>query len=165
MNTKKIILTVMAAAFFSAALMLAAVAVGAQIGSSKTAAADPTPAAAETTAPAEDPAPAIDPDKIIITGFETMRLKAGTYSQDCDLLFNSSANTCAIVFSLYMPDGSIFYKSDPLKPGERVEKMEIDQLLTAGTYEGCKLSYDCYDLETDATLNGADITFTLEVTQ
>lgn len=161
MNVKKQILAVFASAAFSAVLILSAVFVGAQIGS-KTPAADPAPAA-ETTEPAAETTPAIDPNSIIVTGFEKMRLKAGTYSQTCDLLYNSSANNCAIIFTLYMPDGSIFYKSDPVKPGQRVEKMEIDQILTAGTYEGCKMSYDCYDLETDATLNGADIEFTLEV--
>lgn len=161
MSTKKQIIAVFAAAAFSAVLILSAVFVGAQIGSSKTPAADPAPA--ETTETEKDDAPAIDPDSIIVTGFEKMRLKAGTYSQECDLLYNSSANTCAMVFSLYLPDGSIFYRSEPVKPGERIEKMEIDQLLTAGTYEGCRLSYDCYDLETDAALNGADIDFTLEV--
>lgn len=163
MNTQKQILAVFVAALFSAVLILSAVFVGAQIGSTKTAAADPAPAETTTDEPAADPEPAIDPDNIIITGFEKMRLKAGTYSQDCDLLYNSASNTCAIVFSLYMPDGSVFYVSDPVKPGQRVEKMEIDKLLTAGTYEGCRMSYDCYDLETDATLNGADINFTLEV--
>lgn len=161
MSTKNQILAVFAAAAFSAVLILAAVFVGAQIGSTKAPAADPEPA--ETTETAADPEPAIDPNSIIVTGFEKMRLKAGTYSQDCDLLYNSSSNDCAIVFSLYMPDGTVFYKSDPIEPGQRVEKMELNQLLTAGTYENCRMAYDCYDLKTDTTLNGADVTFTLEV--
>ena len=161
MISKKTIFAVMVAAVLAAALMLAAVFVGAQIGSRSAA-----PAAAETkteTEAAADPEPAIDPDNILVSGFEKMRLKAGTREQDCDLLYNSSANTCAVVFTLYLPDGTVFYQSDPVKPGERVKKMEIDQLLTAGTYEGCRMVYDYYDLETEATLNGADITFTLEV--
>lgn len=159
MISKKTFFAVMVAAVLAAALMLAAVFVGAQIGSRSAA-----PAAAETkTEAAADPEPAIDPDNILVSGFEKMRLKAGTREQDCDLLYNSSANDCAVVFTLYLPDGSIFYKSDPVKPGERVEKMELDQLLTAGTYEGCKMSYDCYDLKTNTMLNGANITFTLEV--
>lgn len=159
MISKKTFFAVMVAAVLAAALMLAAVFVGAQIGSRSAA-----PAAAETkTEAAADPEPAIDPDSIIVTGFEKMRLKAGTYEQDCDLLYNSSANTCAVVFTLYMPDGEAFFVSDPVEPGHHVENMKIDKLLTAGTYEDCRMAYDCYDLKTDATLNGADIHFTLEV--
>lgn len=161
MSTQKQILSILAAALFSAVLILAAVAVGAMIGGGRSEApAAETPT--ETTA-AADPEPVPDPDSIIITGFEKMRLQAGTYSQDCDLLYNSSANDCAIVFSLYLPDDTLFYKSEPIKPGERVENMELTQKLTAGTYEGCRMAYDCYDLKTDTALNGADITFTLEV--
>lgn len=161
MFTSKQIIAVMVAAFMSAALMLGAVAVGAQIGSAKAPAADPEPTAAAT---GEEPEETVGgSDEILITGFETMRLKAGTYSQDCDLLFNSSANDCAIIFSLYLPDGSIFFMSDPIEPGERVEHMEIDRKLEAGTYEGCRMVCDCQDSETKAALNGAEIDFTLEV--
>lgn len=166
MSPQKQLIAILAAALCSAVFMLSAVAVGAMIGSrTATPAADPTPTAAAEPAETEpeEEKPAADPDSIIITGFEKMRLKAGTYEQDCDLLYNSVSNDCAIVFTLYMPDGTIFFKSDPIKPGQRVENMEIDQKLTAGTYEGCRMAYDCYDLRTDADLNGADITFTLEV--
>lgn len=163
MFTSKQIIAVMVAGFLSAALMLGAVAVGAQIGSgAKTPAADPEPtAAAETEEPDEDLQKSAD--EILITGFEKMRLKAGTFSQDCDLLYNSAANDCDIIFSLYLPDDTVFFVSDPVKPGDRVENMEIDQRLEAGTYEGCRMLCDCYDAETEKTLNGAEATFTLEV--
>lgn len=161
MISQKAFFAAIAAAVLAAALMLAAVFVGAQIGSrSGTPAADP---ATTETAAADPEGPAPDPDNIIVTGFEKMRLKAGTYEQDCDLLYNSSANDCAVVFSLYLPDGEAFFVSDPVEPGQRVENMKIDKLLTAGTYEDCRMAYDCYDSKTNTALNGADIHFTLEV--
>lgn len=160
MFSSKQIIAVMVAAFMSAALILGAVAVGAQIGSAKAPADDPEPTAAE-----EEPSEELQKsaDAILITGFEKMRLTAGTYSQECDLLYNSAANDCSIIFSLYLPDGEVFFVSDPVKPGERVEHMEIDRRLEAGTYEGCRMLCDCYDSETETTLNGAEATFTLEV--
>lgn len=166
MDEKRLFKAALLLAVAVAAITLAAVFLGSRLGVGGTAATGADPVREIVTSTAE--APANDTPKndgILITGFDVMRLQAGTYTQACDLLFNPAANDCSIVFSLYLPDGTIFYQSAPVDPGQRLETLEIDRKLTAGTYEGCRMVYDCYDLRTEQPLNGAEITFTLEVVQ
>lgn len=156
---------------FKAALLLAlvvsavtllAVFVGFQLaGGNSAPAADPVPAAEETAAGA---VPAdVSQGGIQIPGFEVMTLRAGTFSQACDLLYNPAANDCTMVFSLFLPDGTPFYQSGPVSPGQRLEALELSAKLTADSYPEAVLRYDCFDSSTFEPLNGAEIKFTLEV--
>lgn len=68
-----------------------------------------------------------------------------------------------MVFSLFLPDGTPFYQSGPVSPGQHLEALELSAKLTAGSYPEAVLRYDCFDSSTFEPLNGAEIKFTLEV--
>lgn len=101
-------------------------------------------------------------DQIQVPGFDKLRFSSGTRSQDV-ALYNPDGNTCYFVITLSLPDGSEFYRSSMIKPGERIDRIDITKDIAVGTYTGCTMRYDCYDLTSLDALNGATNTFTLEV--
>lgn len=102
---------------------------------------------------------------IEIPGFSLLTIKAGQREQAVTLS-NPEDNNCYMVFSLYMPDGTLLYKSGAIAPGSSIDKIYLDTLPAVGTYEGAILRHDCYTYDDErAQLNGADSEFTLEVTQ
>ncbi len=111
----------------------------------------------ETAAPQEKTTNGIQ-----IPGYDRIYFKAGTREQAITLS-NPEGNRCFFVITLCLPDGSEFYRSDMLKPGGSISRIQATKDIPAGTYEGCIMRYDCYDLETMAALNGANNYFDLEV--
>lgn len=101
-------------------------------------------------------------DQIQIPGFDKLIFKSGTRSQEVTLS-NPDGNTCFFVITLSLPDGSEFYRSAMIKPGEKIERIDLTKDIAAGTYDGCVMRYDCYDLTSFDSLNGATNNFTLEV--
>lgn len=99
---------------------------------------------------------------IAIPGFESATFKAGEVDQDLRL-YNPEENGCVFVITLSLPDGSTFYQSDMLKPGQEIEKIHLQKEISAGSYPDCTLSYACYSLDDFQTLNGAQASFDLEV--
>ncbi len=60
------------------------------------------------------------------------------------------------VFSLYLSDGTLIYKSDYVKPGETLNEITLNQPLQKGLYKNCELVIDCFlDNEAKTQLNGS----------
>jgi hypothetical protein len=62
-----------------------------------------------------------------------------------------------------LADGTEIYRSGIISPGESMGAVNLTKPLAPGRYEGAVARYSCYALGTMQTLNGADITFILEV--
>jgi len=149
------------------AVVLSAVAIGYSYG---TANAQPvqnpiTPIPAQEIAVVHDPEP--EPDEIIIDGyitvpgFEKLTAEQGTIHSSG--ISNPAKNECYIIVSMIMPDGSEIYHSGILAPGQELDSITFPYPLDSGVYEGVITRYSCYALDTMQPLNGADVTFTLEV--
>jgi|LSQX01.3.fsa_nt_gb hypothetical protein len=152
-----------------AAVTLSAVLIGYSFGSSR-AAAVAAPAAAVafqelTPAPApETPQAATQgftAGSIAVPGFE--RLTAEGQTLHAAGVSNSEQNSCYFVVSIILPDGSEVYRSSYLAPGQSLGDVELSKPLAPGTYEGAVARYSCFDLADMRPLNGADISFVLEV--
>lgn len=107
--------------------------------------------------------PAAAVGAIDIPGFDSMTMKAGSKAQKVDL-YNPDGNSCDMIFTIELPDGKQVYKSERIKPGERVHEITLEKVPAAGTYEHTRLKYDCCSPDDpDQRLNAATIEFTLEV--
>lgn len=167
-DNKKILKAALLLAIAVAAFTLAAVYVGFSMAGGKGSpdVADPVVAdQVETVKESDEKAMPAEGDgsTIKIPGFDVMRLRAGTFSQECDLLYNPAENDCAMIFSLFLPNGTPFYQSGLIQPGQHLEVLELSAKLAAGTYPEAVLRYNCYDASTFEPLNGAEVKFTLEV--
>jgi len=118
-----------------------------------------------TTEP--DPEPEPEPTEIIldgsiaIRGFEKLTAENGVIHSSG--ISNPSKNECYFIVSIIMPDGSIIYNSGILAPSQELDEIELSKELESGIYEGVIARYSSYALDTMQPLNGADITFILEV--
>ncbi len=152
-----------------AAVTLSAVLIGYSFGSSHAAAvAAPAAVAAfqgVTPAPAQETSQAatqgITAGAIAVPGFE--RLKADGQTLRASGVSNSAQNSCYFVVSILLPDGSEVYRSSYLAPGQSLGDVELSKPLTPGTYEGAVARYSCFALADMRPLNGADVSFVLEV--
>lgn len=93
---------------------------------------------------------------ISIPGRSGIALAANTTTQTVDF-YNPQENQCYFVISLYLSDGTMIYKSDYIKPGERITDIELLQTLKQGIYKNCTLNYDCFTLANKSRLNGSTI--------
>ena len=117
------------------------------------------------------PTPALPPIEIIeppalsgsiaVPGFERLTVR-GRMPQ-ADNIGNPASNTCYFVVTLLLADGSKFYRSGVLGPGQSVGVVELANATPAGTHEGAVARYSAYSLDNLTPLNGADIAFVLEV--
>lgn len=114
---------------------------------------------AETQAFAESPV--ID-GGIAIPGFEKLIMKAGQTDQVASF-YNPEANECFFRISVLLSDGTELFRSGMIKPGQKIEELEISRSLKAGTYKDAILRYDCYTLEDLQPMNGAETILNLEV--
>ena len=151
---KKKHILIAAAALCTVAVIAGAGAVGFHLGQQ---AAITAPASMETVL-----AQGQNMGAISVPGFDRMIVKAGKTEQEA-ALFNPQGNDCYFVLTMYLPDGSEIYHSSKLAPGEKLEKIELERALEAGTYDGATLRYACYAFDDLKPLNGADINFRLEV--
>ena len=96
-----------------------------------------------------------------IQGFD--RLQAAGRRVNADGIYNHPQNNGYFIISFIMPDGSEIFRSGIIAPGQPLGDVELSKQLEPGIHEGVIARYSIYSLNTMQPLNGADITFTLEV--
>lgn len=101
-------------------------------------------------------------NSIAIPGFTSLTFKKDQLNQSVNFR-NPDINKCYFKLTLTLPDGEVLWKSDFLAPGENVTSIVLNRTLEAGVYEHAKLIYSCFSLDTLAPLNGARISFELNV--
>ena len=100
-------------------------------------------------------------ENIAIPGYEKLDFAAGKTAQTVNLK-NPAENACTFVLSLTLDDGTTLWTGEALSPGEAFTRITLTKALDAGSY-AATLHYDCYTIEDNTPLNGAEIQLTLEV--
>ena len=100
-------------------------------------------------------------ENIAIPGYEKLDFAAGKTAQIVDLK-NPAENNCVFVLSLTLEDGTTLWTGKALQPGEAFTRITLSRALDAGEYPAM-IHYDCYTIEDNQPLNGAEIQLTLEV--
>ena len=100
-------------------------------------------------------------ENIAIPGYEKLDFAAGKTAQTVNLK-NPAENACTFVLSLTLDDGTTLWTGEALSPGEAFTHITLTKALDAGSY-AATLHYDCYTIEDNQPLNGAEIQLTLEV--
>ncbi len=115
----------------------------------------PTPSSTDKTL---DFIPAVDApsNSITIPAVTGINLKSGQLQQKVDF-YNPKENQCYFVISIYLSDDTLIYKSDFLAPTETITEINLLQTLQKGTYQNCRIVYNCYTLDSKATLNSGDV--------
>ena len=98
---------------------------------------------------------------IAIPGYEKLDFAAGKTAQTVNLK-NPAENACIFVLSLSLTDGETLWTGEAISPGEAFTRITLSKALAAGSY-AATLHYDCYTIEDNQPLNGAEIQLTLEV--
>lgn len=98
---------------------------------------------------------------IAIPGYEKLILAAGKTAQAVNLK-NPAENVCYFVLTLSLADGEALWTGEALSPGEAFTRITLSRALDAGEYPAT-LRYDCFSLQDNTPLNGAEIQLTLEV--
>ena len=142
MNRKPNILT----AFLTLALLLMLTACGASGGDKAERFAEATPGSGEN---------------IAIPGYEKLTFAAGKTEQAVNLK-NPAENACTFVLTLTFTGGETLWTGKALFPGEAFTRITLNKALDAGEYPAT-LHYDCFSLQDNTPLNGAEIQLTIEV--
>ena len=100
-------------------------------------------------------------ENIAIPGYEKLSFAAGKTAQAVNLK-NPPENACAFVLTLTLEDGKTLWTGEALSPGEAFTRITLSRALDAGEYPAT-LHYDCYTIEDNTPLNGAEIQITIEV--
>ncbi len=100
-------------------------------------------------------------ENIAIPGYEKLDFAAGKTAQAVSLK-NPPENACTFVLSLTLDDGTTLWTGEALSPGEAFTRITLAKALDVGNY-AATLHYDCYTIEDNQPLNGAEIQLTLEV--
>jgi hypothetical protein len=100
-------------------------------------------------------------ENISIPGYEKLKFMAGKTTQSVRLT-NPPENACTFVLSLALEGGETLWTGEALSPGEVFTRIKLTRALDAGEYPAT-LHYDCYTIEANQPLNGAEIQLTLEV--
>ena len=100
-------------------------------------------------------------ENIAIPGYEKLDFAAGKTAQTVNLK-NPPENACTFVLSLTLDDGTTLWTGEALSPGEAFTRITLTKALDAGSY-AATLHYDCYTIEDNQPLNGAEIQLILEV--
>lgn len=98
---------------------------------------------------------------IAIPGYEKLSFEAGKTAQAVNLK-NPAENACTFVLTLTLEDGETLWTGKALSPGEVFTRITLERALDVGEYPAT-LHYDCYTIEDNQPLNGAEIQLTLEV--
>lgn len=106
----------------------------------------------------------IDKGSVVVPGYDYIRAKSADQAIPIDL-YNPEENNCLLVISLHFPDGKEIFKSDFLRPGDAIDLIQLSDPVPVGIYEKSILRYCCFTMDGSRQLNGADVNFTLEVTQ
>lgn len=100
-------------------------------------------------------------ENIAIPGYEKLDFAASKTAQTVNLK-NPPENACTFVLTLTMEDGETLWTGEALKPGEAFTRITLERALDAGEYPAT-LHYDCYTIEDNRPLNGAEIELIIEV--
>ena len=99
---------------------------------------------------------------IAIPGYEKLSFAAGKTAQTVNLK-NPAENACTFVLTLTLDEGGeVLWTGKELSPGEAFTRITLNRALPAGEYPAT-LHYDCYTIEDNQPLNGAEIQLTIEV--
>ena len=98
---------------------------------------------------------------IAIPGYEKLDFAAGKTAQAVSLK-NPPENACTFVLTLTLEGGETLWSGAALSPGEAFTRITLEKALDAGEYSAT-LHYDCYTIEDNQPLNGAEIQLILEV--
>ena len=100
-------------------------------------------------------------ENIAIPGYEKLSFAAGKTAQAVNLK-NPPENACTFVLTLTLEDGETLWTGKALSPGEAFTRITLSKTLDAGDYPAT-LHYDCFSLQDNTPLNGAEIQLTIEV--
>ena len=101
-------------------------------------------------------------ENIAIPGYEKLSFTAGKTAQTVNLK-NPPENACTFVLTLSLDEsGETLWTGKALSPGEAFTRITLERALDAGEYPAT-LHYDCYTIEDNQPLNGAEIQLTIEV--
>ena len=100
-------------------------------------------------------------ENISIPGYEKLSFEAGKTAQAVNLK-NPAENACTFVLTLSLTDGETLWTGKALSPGEAFTRITLTKALDVGSY-AATLHYDCYTIEDNQPLNGAEIQLILEV--
>ena len=100
-------------------------------------------------------------ENIARPGYEKLSFAAGKTAQTVNLK-NPPENDCTFVLSLTLEGGETLWTGKALSPGEAFTRITLSQALDAGEYSAT-LHYDCFSLNDNTPLNGAEIQLTIEV--
>ena len=103
-----------------------------------------------------------NPDAIAIPGYEILELQANQKQQSLSLP-NPPQNACYFQISLYLEDGTLLWKSELIEPDTVSKPILLHQELAKGTYTNAVLKYDCFKMDGQTPLNGAETKLTLWV--
>ena len=98
---------------------------------------------------------------IAIPGYEKLNFAAGKTAQTVNLK-NPPENACTFVLTLTLEDGETLWTGKALSPGEAFTRITLSRALDAGEYPAT-LHYDCFSLNDNTPLNGAEVKLTIEV--
>ena len=100
-------------------------------------------------------------ENIAIPGYEKLSFAVGKTAQTVNLK-NPPENACTFVLTLTIEGGETLWTGKALSPGEAFTRITLSRALDAGEYPAT-LHYDCYTIEDNQPLNGAEIQLTIEV--
>ena len=100
-------------------------------------------------------------ENIAIPGYEKLSFAAGKTAQAVNLK-NPAENACTFVLTLTLEGGETLWSGAALSPGEAFTRITLERALDAGEYPAT-LHYDCFSLNDNTPLNGAEIQLTIEV--
>ena len=100
-------------------------------------------------------------ENIAIPGYEKLSFAAGKTAQTVNLK-NPPENACAFVLTLTLEGGETLWTGEAIKPGEAFTRVTLSRALSAGDYPAT-LHYDCFSLNDNTPLNGAEVKLTIEV--
>ena len=100
-------------------------------------------------------------ENIALPGYDKLSFRAGKTEQSVNLK-NPAENACTFVLTLTLEGGETLWTGKVLSPGEAFTRITLNRALDAGEYPAM-LHYDCYSIEDNTPLNGAEIKLTLEV--
>ena len=100
-------------------------------------------------------------ENIAIPGYEKLSFAAGKTAQAVNLK-NLPENACTFVLALTLEGGETLWTGKALSPGEAFTRITLSRALDAGEYPAT-LHYDCFSLNDNTPLNGAEIQLTIEV--
>ena len=98
---------------------------------------------------------------IAIPGYEKLDFTAGKTAQTVRLT-NPPENACTFVLTLTLEGGETLWTGEALSPGEVFTRITLTKALDAGSYPAT-LHYDCFSMNDNTPLNGAEVKLTIEV--